>query len=336
MLDPIIHALRGRGPRPGSGGFPAVELIRGLHNLRPRHRGCVVTIGNFDGVHRGHKAVMDQLAAKGAELALPSLVLIFEPQPQEFFAPERSPARLTRLREKLHALDVDAVDRVLCVRFDARFAAVTAEEFVERILVAGLGARYVVVGDDFRFGYRRAGDFAFLQAAGRRHGFEVAQQATFAIDGERVSSTAVREALERGDLERAATLLGYPFAIHGRVAHGDRRGRTIGYPTANIHLHRRAVPLRGVFAVQVRGLGDQPVPGVANLGHRPTIAGGLAVPLLEVHLLDFAGDLYGRYVQVEFLHRIREERRFASLEALKAQIVRDEGEARAYFAGAGT
>ena len=311
-----------------------MELIQGLHNLRPHHRGSVVTIGNFDGVHRGHKVVLDQLAAKAAELRLPSLVMIFEPQPQEFFAPDRSPARLTRLREKLCALDVDAVDRVLCVRFDQRFAALTAQEFVERILVQGLGARHLVVGDDFRFGQGRRGDFAYLEEAGRRLGFEVAQQQTFSVDGERVSSTAVREALERGDLARARELLGYPFAMHGRVAHGDRRGRTIGYPTANIHVHRRAVPLQGVYAVRMRGAADGPVPGVANLGFRPTIAGGLPTPLLEVHLLDFSGDLYRRHVKVEFLDRVREERRFGSLEELKAQIARDEAHARAYFTGA--
>jgi len=311
-----------------------VELIQGLHNLRPHHRGSVVTIGNFDGVHRGHKVVLDQLAAKAAELRLPSLVMIFEPQPQEFFAPDRSPARLTRLREKLCALDVDAVDRVLCVRFDQRFAALTAQEFVERILVQGLGARHLVVGDDFRFGQGRRGDFAYLEEAGRRLGFEVAQQQTFSVDGERVSSTAVREALERGDLARARELLGYPFAMHGRVAHGDRRGRTIGYPTANIHVHRRAVPLQGVYAVRMRGAADGPVPGVANLGFRPTIAGGLPTPLLEVHLLDFSGDLYRRHVKVEFLDRVREERRFGSLDELKAQIARDEAHARAYFTGA--
>ena len=311
-----------------------MELIQGLHNLRPHHRGSVVTIGNFDGVHRGHKVVLDQLAAKAAELRLPSLVMIFEPQPQEFFAPDRSPARLTRLREKLCALDVDAVDRVLCVRFDQRFAALTAQEFVERILVQGLGARHLVVGDDFRFGQGRRGDFAYLEEAGRRLGFEVAQQQTFSVDGERVSSTAVREALERGDLARARELLGYPFAMHGRVAHGDRRGRTIGYPTANIHVHRRAVPLQGVYAVRMRGAADGPVPGVANLGFRPTIAGGLPTPLLEVHLLDFSGDLYRRHVKVEFLDRVREERRFGSLDELKAQIARDEAHARAYFTGA--
>jgi riboflavin kinase/FMN adenylyltransferase len=315
-----------------SGRVTSVELIRGLHNLRPRHRGCAVTIGNFDGVHLGHKAVLDQLARRATELAVPALVMIFEPQPQEFFAPARVPARLTRLREKLRALDLDCVDRVLCVRFDERFAATTAQGFVDDILVAGLGARYVVVGDDFRFGHRRLGDFAFLASAGERRGFEVVRQETFTLDGERVSSTRVRQALEAGDLPAARRLLGYDFGMHGRVAHGDQRGRTLGYPTANVHVHRRAVPLRGVFAVRVHGAAERAVDGVANIGYRPTIAGGLKAPLLEVHLLDFSGNLYGRHVRVDFLLRIRDERRFASLDELKAQIARDEQDARRFFA----
>jgi len=307
-----------------------VELIRGLHNLHPEHRGCVATIGNFDGVHLGHKAVLSQLAVKARALSLPALVMIFEPQPQEFFAPERVPARLTRLREKLHALDLDEVDRVLCVRFDAAFAAVTAEDFVRGILAEGLGVRYVVVGDDFRFGHRRRGDFEFLQEEGARLGFEVARRDTFSLDGVRVSSSRVREALERGDLEGARDLLGYVFNMTGRVAHGDKRGRTIGYPTANIYLHRRSVPLRGVFAVRVAGIDDDPLPAVANVGVRPTV-GGLRMPILEVHLFDFDADIYGRHVRVDFLHRIRDERRFSSLDELKRQIGTDEMQARAYL-----
>lgn len=307
-----------------------MELIRGLHNLRPEHRGCVATIGNFDGVHLGHKAVLSQLAAKARALSLPALVMIFEPQPQEFFAPERVPARLTRLREKLHALDMDEVDRVLCVRFDAAFAAVAAEDFVCGILAEGLGVRYVVVGDDFRFGHRRRGDFEFLQAEGARLGFEVARRDTFSLNGVRVSSSRVREALERGDLGGARDLLGYVFNMTGRVAHGDKRGRTIGYPTANIYLHRRSVPLQGVFAVRVAGIDDDPLPAVANVGVRPTV-GGLRMPILEVHLFDFDADIYGHHVRVDFLHRIRDERRFSSLDELKRQIRTDEMQARAYF-----
>ncbi len=291
----------------------------------------MATIGNFDGVHLGHKAVLDQLAAKAAELASPALVMIFEPQPQEFFTPDKAPARLTRLREKLRALDLDSVDRVLAVRFDPSLACVSAADFVTRILVRGLGVRYVVVGDDFRFGHGRAGDFEFLQAAGRLHGFEVARRDTFSVQGARVSSTLVRQALEDGDLARARILLGYHFNMHGRVAHGDKRGRTIGFPTANIYLHRRRIPVKGVFAVRMAGVAGAPLPGVANIGYRPTVDGVGRVPVLEVHLFDFDGNLYARHVRVDFLERIRDEQRFASLDELKAQIALDAERARDYF-----
>jgi riboflavin kinase/FMN adenylyltransferase len=309
-----------------------VELIRGLHNLRRRHRGCAVTIGNFDGVHLGHKAVLDQLAAAAAGEGVPALVMIFEPQPNEFFAPERAPARLTRLREKLQALDRDGVDRVLCIRFTDAFAAYSAERFVDEVLVERLDVRFLAVGDDFRFGRGRTGDFAFLEAAGRRHGFRVVRRDTFSDGGERVSSTRIRSLLERGDLEGAAALLGRPYGLCGRVAHGHKRGRIIGYPTANVHLHRLKVPVRGVFAVGVTGIHEAPLPGVANVGLRPTVEEGRKMPLLETHLLDFDGDIYGRHVRVDLLHRIRDEMRFASLEALKAQILADETAARAWFA----
>ncbi len=307
-----------------------MELIRGLHNLRPRHRGCVATIGNFDGVHLGHQAVLGQLAEKAGQLGLPTTVVTFEPHPQEWFFPDRAPPRLTRLREKLTALRRYSVDRVLVLRFDARLAAMEAAAFVERILVRGLGVRHLVVGDDFRFGRNRAGDFAFLRAMGARHGFDVVAMHSFRIEGERVSSTRIRQALAAGDMDTAEKLLGRPYRMCGRVAHGDRRGRGIGFPTANLHLHRRASPVLGVFAVEVFGVPGEPVPGVANVGVRPTVDGTRA--LLEVHLLDFAGDLYGRYVQVDFLHKLRDERRFASFEALRAQIRRDVEAARAWFA----
>lgn len=307
-----------------------MELIRGAHNLRPRHRGCVATIGNFDGVHLGHQAVLGQLAQKADELRLPAVVITFEPQPQEFFAPEQAPPRLTRFREKLQALRRYAVDRVLCVRFDRAFSRLPAEAFIDRILIAGLGVRYLVVGDDFHFGYQRRGDFAMLQTAGAAHDFPVVNLHTFSIDGERVSSTRVRDALAAGDLNGAEQLLGRPYRMSGRVAHGDRRGRTIGFPTANLHLHRRSTPLQGVYAVEVFGLEREPLPGVANVGNRPTVDGTRS--LLEVHLLDFSQDIYGRYVHVDFLHRIRAERRFESFEALKQQIQLDAQAARDYFA----
>jgi len=308
---------------------PAMELIRGLHNLRPRHRGCVATIGNFDGVHLGHQAVLGQLAEKAEQLGLPTTVVTFEPHPQEWFFPDRAPPRLTRLREKLTALRRYSVDRVLVLRFDARLAALEAAAFVERILVRGLGVRHLVVGDDFRFGRNRTGDFAFLRAMGARHGFDVVAMHSFRIDGERVSSTRIRAALEAGDMETAEKLLGRPYRMCGRVAHGDRRGRSIGFPTANLHLHRRASPVRGVFAVEVFGVPGEPVPGVANVGVRPTVDGTRA--LLE----DSLGIDARARVQVDFLHKLREERRFPSFDALRAQIRRDVEAARAWFAARG-
>jgi riboflavin kinase/FMN adenylyltransferase len=308
-----------------------MEFIRGLHNLRPRHRGCVATIGNFDGVHLGHQAVIGQLAEKAAELHLPALAVLFEPQPLEHFRPEAAPARLMRLREKLQALRRYSVERVLCLRFDARQAAMSAEDFIRRVLVEALSVRYLVVGDDFRFGHGRAGDFALLERAGRAHGFQVAPMHSFTVDGARVSSTRVREALAAGDLDGAARLLGRGFRISGRVAHGDKRGRTIGVPTANIHLHRRVTPLRGVYVVELYGLDEEPLAGVANIGTRPTVGGTRA--LLEVHLFDFDRDIYGRHVSVEFLHRLRDEQRFQSLDELKARITMDFTEARHWLSG---
>ncbi len=307
-----------------------MELIRGLHNLRPRHRGCVATIGNFDGVHLGHQAVLGQLAEYGEPLCLPSTVIMFEPQPQEFFAPDSAPPRLTRLREKLKALSRFSVDRVLCLRFDQTFAAMEAEAFIREVLVEGLGVRYLVVGDDFRFGRGREGDFAMLRAAGQAHDFPVVSMHTFAVDGERVSSTRIRDALAAGDLNAAEKLLGRTYRMCGRVAHGDKRGRTIGFPTANVHLHRKATPVDGVFAVEVFGIEGEPVRGVANVGTRPTVDGTRS--LLEIHLFDFNREIYGAYLQVDFLQRLRPEQRFASFEELKRQIDRDVEAARAWFA----
>ena len=308
-----------------------MQIIRGSHNLRPRHRGCVATVGNFDGVHLGHQAVLGQLAEKADELGLPLVVITFEPQPQEYFRPDAAPPRLTRLREKVQALRRYAVDRVLVLRFDARFAAQAPDEFIDRVLVNGLGVRYLVIGDDFRFGRQRAGDFSMLCAAGEQHGFEVVNMHTFSLDSARVSSTRVREALDAGDLNAAEKLLGRPYRMSGRVAHGDEKGRTIGFPTANIHLHRKATPLRGVFAVELYGVHGEPLPGVANLGTRPTVCGMRT--LLEVHLFDFERDIYGAHVHVEFLHKLRDEQRFDSFEALKQQIHTDAAQARAFLAG---
>ncbi len=307
-----------------------MQIIRNLQNLKPRHHGCVATIGNFDGVHLGHQAVLGQLAEKADELDLPLTVVTFEPQPQEVFCSEQAPSRLTRFREKVQALRRYSVDRVLVLHFNKRFSKQSPDEFIQRLLVDGLGVKYLVIGDDFRFGKDRAGDFAMLQAAGRQQGFEVVNMHTFALDGERVSSTRVRAALDKGDLNAAEKLLGRRYRMSGRVAHGDKKGRTIGFPTANIHLHRISTPLRGVFAVELFGVTGEPLPGVANLGTRPTV-GGLRT-LLEVHLFNFDHDIYGRHVHVDFLLKLRDERRFESFGALKAQILRDAGQARAFFA----
>lgn len=309
-----------------------MELIRGIHNLRPRHRGCVATIGNFDGVHLGHQAVLGQLAEKAGELGLPAVVITFEPQPQEYFSHGDIPPRLTRFREKLRALRRFAVDRVLSLQFNQALAELSADEFIQQVLLDGLDIRYLVVGDDFRFGKGRGGDFAMLQQVGVAHGFEVVNMHTFSQAGDRVSSTRIREALLRGELVAAEQMLGRPYRMCGRVAHGNKLGRTIGFPTANIFLHRKKTPVDGVFAVEMFGIEGEPVAGVANVGTRPTVDETGTRSLLEVHLFDFADDIYGRYVHVDFLHRIREERRFDSFDALKAQILNDAAEARAFFA----
>ena len=310
-----------------------MRLIRGLHNLRPGDRGCVATIGNFDGVHLGHRAVFQRLIERGNAVGLPATVITFEPQPMEFFTPDAAPARLTRLREKVAAIAEDGIHRIMLLEFGPRLARMDALTFIHRLLVDGLGARFLLVGDDFRFGHNRAGDYALLQAAGREHGFEVEDLHTIKHGDERISSTRIRDALARGDFEQARHLLGRPYRICGRVAHGDKRGRSIGFPTANINLHRRNSPLRGVFAVMVYGLDPAPLPAVANIGRRPTVDG--TEERLEVHLFDFDGDLYGAHLSVEFRLRLRDEQRFESFEALKTQIGRDAAAAREFLAAPG-
>ena len=307
-----------------------MELIRGIQNLRPLHHGCVATIGNFDGVHLGHQAVIGQLAEKGSELNLPTLVMVFEPQPLEVFKGDQAPARLTRFREKLRALARFAVDRLLCIRFSSSFAQMSAESFIQDILVKGLGVKYLVVGDDFRFGAGRKGDFEMLQRAGNEYGFEVANLHSFRIGGERVSSTLIRQALAAGNMENAEKLLGRPYRMCGRVAHGDKIGRTLGIPTANIYLHRKVSPVQGIYVVEVFGLKGEPLQGVASVGNRPTVGG--TKPLLEVYIFDFNDDIYGKYLNVDFLHKIRDEKKFESLDELKKWIEDDIVKAREWFA----
>jgi riboflavin kinase / FMN adenylyltransferase len=306
-----------------------MELIRGAHNLRPRHRGTVATIGNFDGLHLGHQAVLGQLAEKGAELGLPTTAISFEPLPREYFLGDKAPPRLQRFRDKLLAMRRFSVDRLLCLRFDRRLAEQEATAFVEDLLVGRLGVRYLVVGDDFRFGRGRVGDFHLLAGMGEQLGFQVAHMHSFQVDGQRVSSTRIREALAAGDMDGAQRLLGRPYRLSGRVAHGDRRGRQIGFPTANLKLGPRPLAVRGVYAVEVFGLDGDPAHGVANVGKRPTVDG--TQNRLEVHLFDYDGDLYGRHLHVDLLARIRDERRFESLDALKAQIAQDAEQARHHF-----
>ena len=304
-----------------------MELVRGLYNLRARHRGCVATIGNFDGVHRGHQHMITAVRAAAIRVGLPAAVITFEPTPREFFEGDAAPARLTRLREKLEALASYGVDRVLVLRFDRRVQAMGATEFVERLLVDGLGVRHMVVGHDFHFARRREGNLALLQEAGGRHGFTVEEVGRYMDDGERVSSSLVRDALGGGDLERARQLLGRPYRMAGRVRRGAQLGRKLGFPTANLALHRKVVPLWGVFAVRVSGAGLADHPAVVSLGTRPTING--TEPLLEVHVFDFDGDLYGRYLDVDFIRRLRDERRFPTIDALVEQMHRDAAAARA-------
>lgn len=304
-----------------------MELVRGLHNLRPRHRGCVATIGNFDGVHAGHQTILERLRAHSQRLGLPGCVVIFEPQPREFFAPKAAPARISRLRDKLELLEAQGVDRVLCLAFNRRLRELSAEQFVQQVLVDGLGVRHLEVGDDFRFGCDRTGDFAYLEQSGQRHGFSVEAANTIIEGGERISSTRIREVLDSGDFSQAERLLGRPFSITGRVLHGQKLGRQLGAPTANIQLKRLRAPLNGVYRVSTV-LDGVLFKGVANIGTRPTVEGD-GRPHLEVHLFDFSGDLYGRTLTVMFHEKLRDEQRFDSLDALQAAIKADFAAARA-------
>ena len=296
------------------------------HGSLQRARGrCALTIGNFDGVHRGHRALVDRVVARARETDLTSCVLTFEPHPREFFAGEAAPARITRLRDKLDLLAQAGVERVHVARFDARFAALRPERFVEDVLVGGLGVRSLTIGRDFRYGARRAGDFATLEAAAKRHAFSLEAMDDVEFEGRRVSSSAVRAALQAGDLRGAERLLGHPYFISGRVAHGAKLGRGLGFPTANIVL-RRPPPIAGIFVVEVDRLGR----GVASVGRRPTI-NPVPIPLLEVHLFDRDEDLYGEHLRVRFLEKLRDEEKYDGLPALQAAIARDATRAREFF-----
>jgi len=307
-----------------------MQLIRGLHNLSEQHRGCALTIGNFDGVHLGHLEILKNLRAEAEKRNIHSCVMSFEPLPQEYFCRQTAPPRLHRLREKWCNLQNTQIDYFLCTKFNRQLAELSAKDFINEILVKKLKVKFLLVGDDFRFGNKRCGDFEMLQNAGREHGFEVRNSPSHCFQDERISSTRIRDALKENKLQLAEQMLGHPYQICGRVAHGDKRGRTIGFPTANIKLHRHATPVHGVYAVHMTGENSLSSFGVANVGKRPTVDGQNLQ--LEVHLFDYTGDLYGQQVCVEFKHKIRDEKRFDSFDDLKQQIIKDSATARIFFA----
>lgn len=300
-----------------------MELIRGLHNIRPRHHGCVATIGAFDGLHYGHQAVLQHLLKKAKELNVPSTVVTLEPLPREYFAPTKAPARIMSFREKFEGLRAMGVDRVLRVPFNEKTSRIPARDFIQDVFVKGLGIRYIITGDDLRFGHEQEGDFALLREEGAKSNFQVESTQTLTIAGERVSSTRLRQALENADFTLAEQLLGRPYSISGRVIVGKQLGRTLNTPTANVQLHRIRAAMSGVYAVQVCGVADKPVWGVANVGVRPTLDDGLQKAILEVHLIDFEKDIYGEHIHVFFRKKIREEKKFLSLDELKQNIAAD-------------
>jgi len=309
-----------------------MKLIRGLHNLSESSLSqSAVTIGAFDGVHRGHQEVLAHLKREADTRSLATTVITFEPLPGEFLFPDRAPPRLMTFREKFTALADQGIDNLLCLRFNNRLRTMSPRAFVEDIFVKGLNARYIAFGDDFRFGKDRAGDLDFTQSLAQEFDYEVVPTSTFDMAGERVSSTRIRKTLLDADFSKAADLLGKPFKLSGKVLKGKQLGRTIGSPTANIALKRVKSPLHGVYAVRVSGGGLSSAAGVANVGVRPTVNDG-TLANLEVHLFDFDGDLYGERLSVEFMTKLRDEKKFESLDALKAAIAADQQAARAWHA----
>lgn len=306
-----------------------MRLVRCLQDLKKLQSGSVVTIGNFDGLHLGHQVILERIKAQAKKLGVPSVVIIFEPQPKEFFTSNTAPIRLTRLREKLELFRDNGIDFVLCLRFNQTFSQVSAHEFIEKILVNSLHVKHIEVGDDFLFGSQRMGNFVMLEEAGKAFGFVVKEAKAVFLDGERISSTRVRNALLADDLKQVEHLLGRPFQLSGRVIQGQQLARTLGCPTANIQLKRKQAPLKGVFVVSCE-LDNQIYCGVANIGVRPTVKGD-GNSHLEVHLLDFSGDLYKRHLRVTFHQKLRDEKKFNSLDELKAAIDNDVTNARAYW-----
>ena len=306
-----------------------MKIVRGFHNLKPDSTGCVVTIGNFDGVHLGHRMLLERLFEKSKELNLPSGLITFEPQPREFFAGEKVPARLSRFREKVILLQNTELERLICLPFNEKTQNAPAEWFTEDFLFKALNTQYLLVGDDFRFGRGREGDFNLLEKTSAEKGFEVERAKTLEYQGERVSSSRVRKALSDGDFDLAESLLGRPYFIMGRVVYGRQLGRQLGVPTANIRLQRYRSALEGVYSVSVDGLEESAMPGIANIGIRPTIGG--KEPLLEVHLFDYSRDIYGSLISVTFHNKIRDEQQFSSIDELKNQIEKDIAHSRDWF-----
>ncbi len=306
-----------------------MKIIRGLYNLHTEHRGGVATIGNFDGLHLGHQSVIRKLVKLATEKQTQSTLITFEPLPHEFFMGKQSPARLSTLRDKIQLLESMGLDQCLCLPFNTQLASMEADCFAKTVLHNGLDIQLLVVGDDFRFGKNRSGDYALLQQFGEQAGFEVLNTETFRDNSIRISSTIIREALANDDFARAKTLLGRAFSMSGKVVHGDKRGRQLGFPTANIRVNRRVSPLHGVFAVELDGGGLNKQAGVANIGKRPTIDGNCF--LIEVHCLDFSADLYGKRLNVTMRNKIRDEKKFNSLEDLTRQIAKDKAAAQQYF-----
>jgi len=302
-----------------------MEIIRGLHSLQKHHRNNVVTIGNFDGVHLGHQKIIRQLKSRAESLNVPLTVITFHPNPQEFFAPDTAPAKLTCFYDKMRLLEKYGVDRVINIPFNAKLAQMEAEDFIKKILVDGLETKHLVIGDDFRFGKKRKGDFSLLMESGKNYVFNVEATPTYSVDDERVSSTRIRQTISNGNLAQAAKLLGRSFHVSGHVAHGDKRGRTIGFPTANIRLNRQIAPTNGVYAVKITGL-EKTYHGVANVGVRPTVDGSQY--LLEVHLFNFDQSIYNKRISVHFEQFIRDEQKFNGLDALVEQIKHDSATAQ--------
>ncbi len=304
-----------------------MQIFRSLHS--PDNQSVALTIGNFDGIHLGHQGMLNTLRNEAQQRDLQTAVVIFEPHPREFFMPQQAPTRLTSLREKLEILGESGMDRVYICRFNARFAQISAADFMQ-MLYEKLAVKFVLIGDDFRFGKGRTGDFALMEKIAAQRGFTVQAVSSVRQDGVRISSTAVRTALAAGQMQLARRYLGRSYSISGRVEHGDGMGKRLGFPTANIQLKHNRPPLTGIFVAQVQGDQLEPRQGVASLGVRPTVRQN-GRPVLEAHLFDFSGDLYGKHLRVDFLHKLRDEEKYPDLEMLRQHIAHDVENAKKWF-----